>query len=185
MESARNLPHIIPFVGSIALGVLAWSAVCRHYLWPRMRDLPVQAAVRPLLHLHLFRFIGLAFLVPGVAGPNLQAAFASPAAYGDLIAMVLAWVALIAGSGQFSLLAIWAFSLWGSADLLFAYYQGAIGVGIQPAALGATWFIPTLAAPLVLATHVLIFARLLRPVGDSRHHGESRDSGLAEGTFQR
>jgi hypothetical protein len=32
-------------------------------------------------------------------------------------------------------------------DLLFAYYQGAIGVGVDPAWLGATWFIPTFAVP--------------------------------------
>jgi hypothetical protein len=46
--------------------------------------------------LHSFRFVGLAFLVKGVVSPELPAAFAVPAAYGDLIAAVLALLALAA-----------------------------------------------------------------------------------------
>ncbi|HEV2703238.1 MAG TPA: hypothetical protein VGV09_16545 [Steroidobacteraceae bacterium] len=162
MEPVRNLATLIPFAASVALGLLAWGAVSRNYIWPGMRERPLQAAVRPILHLHLFRYIGLAFTVPGVAGANLQRAFAAPAAYGDLIALGLAWVALVAGSGRYSRIAIWAFNLWGTADLLFAFYQGTIGVGIDPASLGAAWFIPTIVVPLALCTHVLVFASLLR-----------------------
>lgn len=165
MQSARNLATLIPFVTSIALGLAAWGAICLHYVWPRIRELPLHAAVRPILHLHLFRYVGLALTVPGVVGLDLQPAFAAPAAYGDLLAMVLAWVALMTGASRYSRVATWAFSVWGSADLIFAYYQGAIGVGIEPASLGAAWFIPTVAAPLLLWTHVLVFAMLLRTSG--------------------
>jgi hypothetical protein len=162
MQTTVSPAALIPFAASIALGLLAWGAVCLHYVWPRIRELPLHAAVRPILHLHLFRFVGLSFFVPGVVGPNLQAAFAVPAACGDLVAMGLAWVALMMGSSRYSRIAIWTFNVWGSADLLFAYYQGAIGVGIEPASLGAAWFIPTLAVPLLLWTHVLTFTILLR-----------------------
>ena len=162
MESARNLATLIPFAASVAFGLFAWGAVSLNYVWPRMRDLPLHAAVRPILHLHLFRYIGLAFLVPGVVGPNLQAGFAAPTAYGDLVAMGLAWVALMAGSGRYSRIAIWTFNLWGISDLLLAFYKATISVGIDPASLGAAWFIPTVAVPLLLWTHVLVFASLLR-----------------------
>jgi hypothetical protein len=162
MEPVRNLAALLPFAASVAFGMLAWGAFCLHYVWPRMRELPLHAAIRPILHLHLFRYIGLAFIVPGVVGPGLAAGFAAPAAYGDLIAMTLAWVALLMGTRRYSRIAIWAFNLWGFADLLFAFYQGVIGVGIDPAALGAAWFIPTVGVPLLLWTHVLIFAILLR-----------------------
>ena len=162
MQSARSLATLLPFAASVAFGLLAWGAVCLNYVWPRIRELPLHAAVRPILHLHLFRYIGLAFIVPGVVGPNLQAAFAAPAAYGDLVAMALAWVALMMGSHRYSRIAIWAFSVWGFADLLFAFYQGTIGIGIEPASLGAAWFIPTVTVPLLLWTHVLVFASLLR-----------------------
>jgi hypothetical protein len=162
MESTRNLATLIPFAASVAFGLLGWGAVSRNYVWPRIRELPLHAAVRPILHLHLFRYVGLALTVPGVVGPNLPTGFAAPAAYGDLVAMGLAWVALMSGSGRYSRVAIWVFSLWGCADLLFAFYQGVIGVGIDPATLGAAWFIPTLAVPLLLWSHVLVFASLLR-----------------------
>jgi hypothetical protein len=35
---------------------------------------------------HSFRFVGLAFLVPGVVSPDSPAAFAEGAAYGDIVA---------------------------------------------------------------------------------------------------
>jgi hypothetical protein len=171
MQSARNLATLIPFAASIAFGLLAWGAVCLNYVWPRIRELPLHAAVRPILHLHLFRYIGLALLVPGVVGLNLQTAFAETTAYGDLVAMALAWVALMMGAHRYARIAIWAFGLWGFADLLFAFYQGTIGVVINPASLGATWFIPTVAVPLLLWTHMLVFASLLRaPVGSLLGH---------------
>ena len=162
MEPVRNLATLLPFAASVTFGMLAWGAVCLNYVWPRIRELPLHAAARPILHLHLFRYIGLALIVPGVVGPNLQAAFAAPAAYGDLVAMALAWVALMTGSGRYSRIAIWAFSLWGLSDLLFAFYQATIGVGIETPSLGAAWFIPTVVVPVLLWTHVLVFAMLLR-----------------------
>ncbi len=173
MESVRNLATLLPFAASVTFGLLAWGAVCVNYIWPWMRELPLHSAVRPILHLHLFRYIGLAFIVPGVVGPNLQAAFAAPAAYGDLIAMALAWVALMTGSGRYSRIAVWAFSVWGISDLLFAFYQGTIGVVIEPASLGAAWFLPTVIVPFLLWTHVLVFAMLLRTSRSARFLGHA------------
>ena len=168
MEPVRNLATLLPFAASVAFGMFAWGAVCLNYVWPRMRELPLHAAIRPILHLHLFRFVGLAFIVPGVVGPSLAAGFAAPAAYGDLVALAFAWVALMMGSGHYSRIAIWAFNLWGFADLLFAFYQGVIGVGIEPSSLGAAWFIPTVGVPVLLWTHVLVFAILLRTSWSAR-----------------
>jgi hypothetical protein len=173
MQSTRDLATLLPFAASVTFGLLAWGAVCLNYVWPRLRELPLHAAVRPILHLHLFRSIGLSLIVPGVVGANLQTAFAAPAAYGDLVAMALAWVALMMGSGRYARSAIWAFSVWGVADLLFAYYQGAIGVGVDTAALGAAWFLPTLAVPLLLWTHGLVFAMLLRTSRSGRWRAQA------------
>ena len=64
MQSARNLVTLIPFAASVAFGLLAWGAVSLNYVWPRIRALPLHAAVRPILHLHLFRYVGLALVVP-------------------------------------------------------------------------------------------------------------------------
>jgi hypothetical protein len=115
--------------------------------------------------LHSFRFIGLAFLVPGVVSPDLPGAYARPAAFGDLVAAVLALLSLAALHSRLGIILAWVFNLWGSADLVYAFYQGVIGVGIEPGQLGAAYFIPTVLVPLLLITHGLVFRLLLR--GDS------------------
>jgi hypothetical protein len=65
------------FFGSIAF-IIAWAAVTARYIWPALRHQQRTEALRPLLILHSFRFLGLAFLVPGVVAPDLPYAFARP-----------------------------------------------------------------------------------------------------------
>jgi hypothetical protein len=146
---------------SVAFSFIAWGIVAAQYLWPELRDQPRAQALRPLLVLHSFRFIGLVFLVPGVVSPELSAAFAHPAAYGDLLAAVLALLALAGLRTQLGLLLVWVFNLWGTADLLNAFYQGN-SVGMVPGQLGAAFFIPTVIVPLLLITHGLVFRLLLQ-----------------------
>lgn len=148
---------------SIALSFLTWGIVAARFLWPALRAQPRADALRPLLLLHGFRFIGLAFLVPGVASPDLPDGFARPAAYGDLIAAVLALIAFAALRSKPGIGLVWVFNLFGTADLLHAYYQGRVGVGVEPGQLGAVYFIPTVVVPLLLITHGLVFRILLRP----------------------
>jgi len=151
---------------SVAFGFIAWGVVAALYVWPYLRTQRRVDALRPLLLLHSFRFVGLAFLVKGVVAPELPAAFAVPAAYGDLIAAVLALVALAALHSAFGIPLVWVFNLWGTADLLYAFYQGNAS-GMASGLLQATYFIPTFIVPLLLITHGLMFMILLRrdPVG--------------------
>jgi hypothetical protein len=100
--------------------------------------------------------VGLAFLVPGVVSPELPAAWARPAAYGDLVAALLALLALAGLKGRLGLALVWVFNLWGAADLLYAFYQGN-AVGLDPGDLGSGYFILTVLVPLLLITHALIF----------------------------
>jgi len=145
----------------IAFSFIAWGLVVAWYLWPELRRQPRAEALRPLLLLHSFRFIGLAFLVPGVVSPELPAAFARPAAYGDLIAAILALLALAALRSRLGLPLVWVFNLWGSADLLYAFYQGN-SVGLVPGQLGAAYFIVVVIVPLLFITHGLVFRLLLQ-----------------------
>ena len=144
------------FFVSIAFSFVAWSMVAAHYAWPELRSRSRADALRPLLTLHTFRFLGLAFLVPGVVSPDLPPAFARSAAYGDILAAVLALLALATLPGAAGILATWAFSLWGSLDLFNAFYQ-ANRAGLAAGQLGAAYFIPTLIVPLLLVTHLLVF----------------------------
>jgi hypothetical protein len=155
------MPPQIFFFLSIAFSLIAWGIVTARYIWPELRRRGRAEALRPLLVLHSFRFIGLAFLVPGVVSPDLPSAFAHSAAYGDIIAATLALLSLLwlpKGAGIFT---AWIFNLWGLADLLNAFYQ-ANRAGLSAGQLGATYFIPTLIVPLLLITHGLAFRILLQ-----------------------
>jgi len=145
----------------IVFGFIAWGIVTAQYIWPELSQRSRAEALRPLLIVHCFRFIGLAFLVPGVVTPDLPGAFARPAAYGDLIAAILAMVALAALKTRLGLLLVWVFNLWGTIDLLYAFYAGN-QVGLRPEQLGAAYFIVTVLVPLLFITHGLMFRLLLR-----------------------
>ncbi len=149
---------------SVLMSFLAFGVVTTLYIWPRLRGLDRCAALVALVVPHTFRFVGLSFLVPGVVSPSLPPAFAAPAAYGDLVAAVLALAATLALSrrASWAIGLVWLFNLWGAADLLFAVYQGQVGVRIGPGALGAAFFIPTTVVPPLLVTHGLIFWLLVR-----------------------
>jgi hypothetical protein len=151
---------------SIVFSFIAWGLVTACYVWPALRTLPRARALRPLLVLHGFRFVGLAFLVPGVVSPDLPLAFARPAAYGDLTTTVLAWFALALLQSRLGRALVWVFNCCGTADLLYAFYQGnRTGLGHTPGHLGAAYFIPTLLVPLLLLTHGLVFRLLLTREG--------------------
>src|SRR5438094_3470467 len=126
------------FCSSIALSSLAWALVTSRYIWPRLRLLPNSEAIQPLLIIHSFRFLGLAFLVPGVVSPDLPPAFAHAAAYGDVIAATLAVLSLFTQSRGIGVLLVWIFNLWGTADLFNAFYRANTS-GLAPGQLGATY----------------------------------------------
>ena len=149
------------FGTSVAFGFVAWAVVTSLYIWPQLRTQSRIDALRPLLILHAFRFIGLSFLVPGVVSPDLPLAFARGAAYGDIVAAILALAALAMLRSSVGIALVWAFNLWGSCDLLNAFYQ-ANASGLLPGQLGAAYFIPTAFVPLLLITHGLIFRVLLQ-----------------------
>src|SRR5215813_7430634 len=154
------------FFASIAFSLIAWGMVAARYIWPELRLRSQAEALRPLLILHSFRFIGLAFLVPGVVSPDVPSAFAQSAAYGDIIAAILALLALTSLSGTAGIVIAWIFSLWGTADVFNAFYQ-ANHAGLTAGQLGATYFIPTFIVPLLLITHGLAFRILLQHQNES------------------
>src|SRR5262245_37502876 len=81
---------------SIVMSLLAFAMVTKVYIWPRLRGMRRTDALMPLVMPHTFRFVGLSFLIPGVVSPSLAPAFTIPAAYGDLVAAILAGVATLA-----------------------------------------------------------------------------------------
>jgi len=147
---------------TIAFSFVVWGLAARQYFWPALRGRSRADAVRPILFLHAFRFMGLTFLIPGVVSPDLAASFARPVAYGDLATAILALLALALLNSTLSNASIWLFNIVGAVDLLNAYFQGN-RITLVPGQLGATYVIPTLVVPLLLVTHALVFRIMLQP----------------------
>ena len=139
---------------SILMNFVASGILTKLYILPRLRVMNREEALLPLVAPHMFRFVGLSFLLPGVVSTSLSTDFARPAAYGDLAAALLAVIAVLALSARASwaLPIVWIFNLWGTIDLLYAIYQGQIGVRIDPGSLGAAFYIPTVVVPPLLVT---------------------------------
>ena len=156
-------PTII-FSLHLLLGYVPWLLCFRAYLWPRLVAMDPVSAQRAIATLHSFRFFGLAFLVPGVVGPHLPAAFATSAAYGDFAAGVLAMLALLAIRVRplFWLFTV-AFNLVGIVDLVVDYYHGAtLGLPALSGELGAAYAIPIVYVPLLMITHCAAFILMTR-----------------------
>ena len=108
---------------------------------------------------HAFRHLGLVFLVPGVVSTSMAESFSSAAGYGDLAAALLAILTLIALRKQWraTIAMAWTFNLVGTLDLANALRHVEVVPEFQ-----AAWYIPTFVVPLLLVTHFMSFAQLLR-----------------------
>ena len=152
-----------------AFSLLAWSLIIRWYVHPYLRQYPLQQALTPLLLLHTFRYIGLMFLIPGVTAEILDTRFSHPAAYGDLIAAGLAFIAIgaIRINAKWALGAVWIFNIWGLLDLVNAVARGLLYN--SGGDLGATYWIPAAIVPLLLVTHGYIFILLAMSLRKEKH----------------
>ncbi len=150
---------------SMILGLTAYGLIAKLYVMPALAPLPRERALIPLLLLHCFRFIGLAFLIPGVTTVPLDPRFAEPAAYGDLIAALLAFIAILAlrRNWRLAIPLVWIFNIEGFLDLVNAVSRGLRYT--EDGTLGATYFIPMVIVPALLVTHVMVFIILLRDGG--------------------
>lgn len=147
---------------SMALAIVGWALVFVWYVHPVLKVRPFANAMRPLLLLHVFRYVGLMFLLPGVTAVPLDPRFAVPAAYGDLMAAALALLAIVALEWRpvRAMAAVWLFNVWGLVDLINAVARGLLYA--PDGALGAAYWIPAVIVPLLVVSHVYIFARLAR-----------------------
>ena len=144
----------------VVLSFVVYGLVAKWYVSPRLATLPLGAALQPLLILHALRHMGMVFLVPTVVGPALQASFAVPAAYGDLLAGLLALAAMgaLRTRSSIAIPLTWLFNVVGLLDLVNAFYQG-LSNNVQ---LGAAYYIPTFIVPALVITHLMIFRMLIR-----------------------
>jgi hypothetical protein len=140
------------------LSVIVFALIAKWYAAPWLAEKTTQAALGLLILPHAFRHIGLTFLTPAVVSEAMPSTFANAAAYGDFVSGLLAILALVALRRNWAVAfgLVWIFNIVGSVDLLNALRQAE-----AVPYFAAAWYIPTFLVPLLIVTHVMIFARLL------------------------
>ena len=138
-----------------------WVAA-RIYLLPKLPRLEPQAVLLPILLLHAFRHLGLMFLAPGATYAGIPPQFAYPAAFGDLLAALLALAAIpaLVRNARAARPLVWVFNVEGTLDLLAAIVLAT--AFRAPAYMGPAYWIPAFWVPALLVTHYLTFVVLLR-----------------------
>lgn len=156
-------PAII-FQIQLVLGYVPCLLCFSAYVWPWLRSMRQVDALRAIATLHSFRFFGLAFIVPGVVGPNLPAGFATFSAYGDFATGLLAMLALLTvRTRRFFWLFVIAFNVVGASDLIIDYYHGVeFDLPDLAGQLGGAYAIPIIYVPILMITHVAAFYLLVR-----------------------
>src|SRR5437016_14162740 len=98
-----------------------WVAA-KIYVFPKLSELGPKAVLLPILLLHSFRHLGLMFLAPGATYAGIPPQFAYPAAFGDLLAalLALASIPVVAKEVSGGLLLVWVCNVEGSLDLVAA-----------------------------------------------------------------
>jgi hypothetical protein len=114
------------------------------------------------LLLHSFRHLGLMFLAPGAIYDGMPAQFAVPAAAGDMVAALLALVAIpgVVRGAQHAKALVWAFNIEGTLDLMAAIGLATL-FGASPY-MGAAYWIPAFWVPALLVSHWITFIVLVR-----------------------
>jgi hypothetical protein len=139
------------------------AVVATWYVWPALTKLPRNSALIPLAFVHVFRYLGMTLLVTGMVDPNLPRDFLSNAAYGDLIAAALALTSIVAlrSNWRFAIPLVWVFNTWGFVDLLNGV-RGVLQFNVPSYNLATAWYIYTFYAPVVIASHLIIFLILMK-----------------------
>jgi hypothetical protein len=146
-----------------------WVAA-KIYVYPKLPELQPQTVLLPILLLHSFRHLGLMFLAPGATYAGIPPQFAYPAAFGDLLAAVLAVAAILAvvRSVRGGRLLVWMFNVEGTVDLIAAIALATI-YGAS-ADMGPAYWIPAFWVPALLVTHYITFVVLWKYwTGAARH----------------
>jgi hypothetical protein len=147
---------------NLIASTVVFYVAARLYVLPRLGAFPVRDVLLPILLLHSFRHLGLMFLTRGAIYPGMPPQFAYPAALGDLLTAILAFVAIpavVQGWGIGRPL-VWIFNVVGTLDLMVAT---TLATTYDAAAfMGPAYWIPAFWVPALLVTHYVTFIVLTK-----------------------
>jgi hypothetical protein len=150
----------------LTLNLIATTVVfyvaAKIYLLPQLARLRPRSVLVPILLLHSLRHLGMMFLTRGATYPGLPPQFAYPAALGDLVTAVLAFISIFPVTRELG----WArptvllFNVFGTLDLISAITLATIYQA--PNFMGPAYWIPAFWVPALLVTHYITFVVLLK-----------------------
>jgi hypothetical protein len=150
----------------LTLNLIATTVVfyvaARIYLLPHLGQLSPKSVLIPILLLHSLRHLGLMFLTRGATYHGMPPQFAYPAAFGDFITAILAFIAIfpvLRGSAAARPL-VWLFNIFGTLDLVSAITLATIHKA--PTSMGPAYWIPAFWVPALLVTHYITFLLLAK-----------------------
>lgn len=154
----RFRDRILPL--NLVLSTLIFFVAAKIYVIPLIPQVSAATILLPILLLHSFRHLGLMFLTQGATKEGMPFQFAYPAAIGDLITAVLAFIAIpvVLMQLSFSIPLLWAFNIVGTLDLILAIVLGTMYNAQRY--LGASYWIPAFWVPVLLVTHYVTFILL-------------------------
>ena len=163
---------IVLFGIQFTFSLVAYSLAAWWYVAPRLAALPREAALVPLLWIHVFRIVGGTILAPGAVDAAVPMDFRTMIGLGDIATAVLALLALIALrfrlAGAIAL--VWLFLAVGTLDTVNAIIES-MRYSVFADALGVNWVIVTSYVPALLVSSVLIFIHLRRPARSAGEPG--------------
>ena len=147
----------------ILASVFVFGIVAVWYVWPSLTKLSRNSALIPLFFVHVPRYVGMTLLVTGMVDPKLPREFLSSAAYGDLLeaALALASIFALRSNRRVAVPLVWVANTWGFLDLLNGL-RGVVQLNVPSFDLATFWYVYTFYAPLVLVSHLMIFAILVK-----------------------
>lgn len=145
---------------NIFFSLLVFYAAYHWLLKPVLPQLQPRSVLVPILLLHSLRHLGLMFLTTGVTDTAMPQQFAIPAAAGDFLSAVLAFIAayLIYHKSKFAIPATWLFSLVGIADFALAVVLSRLYNAAN--FMGGSYWIPSFWVPMLIVGHIVIIAVL-------------------------
>ena len=155
-----NFDRVLPL--NLIANIAIFYVAARLFLLPLISRVRPQQILVPILLLHSTRHLGMMFLTRGATYPGLPPEFAYPAAFGDLVTAIIAFVAipLVLRSSRLAKPVVWTFNVFGTIDLLGAITTATIYNA--PVTMGPAYWIPAFWVPLLLVTHYITFVLLSR-----------------------
>lgn len=163
------LARLRPPAPQVVLAALTAALVVAYFALPGFRAWADALDLRAVIGFHATRFVGIYFLVLYGRG-ELPYVFAVPAGWGDIVtafgALMLAGAAPRRSTRGYRR-ALLAWNVFGLVDILFVVGTAARSAIADPESMRPLLQMPlnlllTFVVPLIVATHLLVFARLRR-----------------------